>query len=197
LRIEPRTDAEATACDRIDNLFRLPRLQHLKNGFRPWSMLEVGIYKGETGRWFLDNVLTHADSMYVGIDDTERPGVYDRLDDPRATVIIDDSNRALRKMTFDQFDIILIDGDHTALGTLTDTVLAWSLLKQGGFMIWDDYMWYFGTGVNRDQQITEVGHLEHIPKMAIDAFLNCIHGHSIAFIDHGMVVARKGPFDGN
>jgi hypothetical protein len=39
------------------------------------------------------------------------------------------------------FDLIYIDADHHADAALRDAVLAWPMLKAGGLMIFDDYLW--------------------------------------------------------
>lgn len=56
------------------------------------------------------------------------------------------------------FDFIYIDGSHIAKDVLTDACMAWPLLKTGGVMVFDDYLW----GNPRD--------VLHRPKAAIDAF---------------------------
>ena len=60
------------------------------------------------------------------------------------------------------FDFIYVDGSHEAADVITDAVLSFRLLKVGGFMIFDDYMWReaIGAGVNPIR----------CPKPAIDAF---------------------------
>ena len=40
-----------------------------------------------------------------------------------------------------EFDFIYIDGWHSAFGALADGVMTWPLLKVGGVMIFDDYLW--------------------------------------------------------
>ena len=40
-----------------------------------------------------------------------------------------------------QYDIIFIDGNHTAPYVMMDTIMSWPLLKNNGIMIFDDYMW--------------------------------------------------------
>jgi predicted O-methyltransferase YrrM len=40
-----------------------------------------------------------------------------------------------------QFDLIYIDGSHYSDDVMLDAVLSWSLLRKGGVMIFDDYMW--------------------------------------------------------
>ena len=39
------------------------------------------------------------------------------------------------------YDIIFIDGNHTAPYVMMDSVMSWPLLKKGGIMIFDDYNW--------------------------------------------------------
>lgn len=62
-----------------------------------------------------------------------------------------------------QIDMIYIDGSHEAPDVLVDAVLGFKLLRVGGLMVFDDYLW--GQGPTSDP-ITN-------PKLAIDGFLNC------------------------
>ena len=41
-----------------------------------------------------------------------------------------------------EYDLVYIDGSHDAADVLTDAVLAWSLLKPGGILGFDDYGWH-------------------------------------------------------
>ena len=62
-----------------------------------------------------------------------------------------------------KYDIIFIDGNHTTPFVLSDAVLSWHLLSEGGIMIFDDYGWNnFGEG-----SITTT------PKLAVDSFVKC------------------------
>jgi predicted O-methyltransferase YrrM len=65
-----------------------------------------------------------------------------------------------------RFDMIYVDGSHHASDVLFDMVVGWELLKPGGVMICDDYLW----------RSAPIGHpnyrLLHHPKLAIDAFVN-------------------------
>ena len=67
----------------------------------------------------------------------------------------------------ESFDIIYVDGSHTADDVMADAVLSWGLLKEGGIIVFDDYRWNgsFFTGPG--------SHLpgELLPGMAIDAFI--------------------------
>jgi hypothetical protein len=40
-----------------------------------------------------------------------------------------------------RFDVIYIDADHQFDAVMMDTILSWQLLRMGGYLIWDDYLW--------------------------------------------------------
>lgn len=61
------------------------------------------------------------------------------------------------------FDMVYIDGSHTASDVLLDSVLGFKLLKVGGIMIFDDYIW-------NDEAIER--NVLKSPKIAIDSFVN-------------------------
>jgi predicted O-methyltransferase YrrM len=62
------------------------------------------------------------------------------------------------------FDVIYIDGSHQAPDVLSDCVLSFQLLRNGGLMIFDDYLWSMEAMGKQDGY--------NMPKPAIDAFLN-------------------------
>ncbi len=64
----------------------------------------------------------------------------------------------------EQFDLIFIDGSHEAPDVLADSVLAFPLLRVGGTLIFDDYIW--------SDQAPEIRDPLRMPKIAIDAFVN-------------------------
>jgi predicted O-methyltransferase YrrM len=59
------------------------------------------------------------------------------------------------------FDFVYIDGSHAASDVLCDAVLGFRLLKIGGVMVFDDYIWH-----------TQSKDLHQSPKLAIDSFVN-------------------------
>ena len=65
------------------------------------------------------------------------------------------------------FDMIYIDGSHQAPDVLCDAVLSYLLLKKGGLLIFDDYLW--------SEQLQSGVDPIRSPKIAIDAFttINC------------------------
>ena len=62
------------------------------------------------------------------------------------------------------FDFIYVDGSHQAPDVLSDAVLAFHLLRVGGLLVFDDYLWAepLPNGID----------LLRCPKPAIDAFTN-------------------------
>lgn len=62
------------------------------------------------------------------------------------------------------FDFIYIDGSHQAPDVLSDAVLSFSLLREGGVIAFDDYLWAEDMSYGRDPL--------RCPKPAIDAFIN-------------------------
>jgi predicted O-methyltransferase YrrM len=66
----------------------------------------------------------------------------------------------------DRFDLIFIDGNHTGSFVLTDAVMSWWLLNEGGVIIFDDYLWSY-----------EKKNPQSTPKFAIDSFIACFKGY--------------------
>ncbi len=62
-----------------------------------------------------------------------------------------------------RYDLVYIDGSHQAPDVLTDAVMSFQLLRVGGLMFFDDYLWGLNPSANSDPMT--------IPKPAIDAFL--------------------------
>jgi SAM-dependent methyltransferase len=117
--------------------------------------LEIGLYEGRSALWMLENVLTHPTAHLTGVDlfpDEYRyasgkghKDVFEsnlRLSglEPKTTIIQGYSQVVLRGLPLESFDIIYIDGSHDMADCLEDAVLAWRLLKEGGTLIFDDYL---------------------------------------------------------
>lgn len=128
--------------------------------------LEVGVFEGRAMIWMLENILTHPTSRATAVDifpdhlqqlftrNIRRSGCAERV-----KVIKGSSQTVLKNLSPGSFDIIYIDGDHSAPAVLTDAVLSWSLLKVGGILIFDDYHYKL-----------EERSPERRPKVSIDAF---------------------------
>lgn len=137
-------------------------------GRRGLRYLEVGVYEGRSLFWVLENIATHPSSRLTGIDieldwsreNLEISGAADRIE-----MIEGRSQAVLRSLAPKSFDIVYIDGSHRGGDVLVDAVLSWALLRDGGTLIFDDYMWRVRPGKKT------VLPMELRPKEAIDVFL--------------------------
>ena len=69
------------------------------------------------------------------------------------------------------FDLIYIDGSHVATDVMLDACFSFQLLKVGGILIFDDYLWE-GWNEMSPEDIKNLLETHHHPKPAIDAFLS-------------------------
>ncbi len=79
----------------------------------------------------------------------------------------------------ERFDVIFIDGSHAYADVMIDSQLSWMLLKPGGVLIWDDYLW------------RKMDYGRRAPKLAIDQFLTAFRGHYEPLWAFKQVVIRK------
>lgn len=167
----------------------IPIWNELLPRYNPQKVLEVGSFEGRSACYFIENCakehpfeLHCIDSWDGGIehDPGRMPAVEARFDHNiavaksrvahKARVIKHKSlsHAALAKlMVVDPvgtFDVVYIDGSHQAPDVLTDAVMAFKLLRVGGLLIFDDYLWSLEKP-GRQDSLT-------MPKPAIDAFLN-------------------------
>jgi predicted O-methyltransferase YrrM len=78
-----------------------------------------------------------------------------------------------------EYDIIYIDGDHHSHSVLEDAILSWPLLKKGGIMIFDDYMW------NDIKSIDS-------PHIGINSFITCYRGMlDILHVGYQVFIRKK------
>ena len=78
------------------------------------------------------------------------------------------------------FDFIYIDGSHIAKDVLSDACMCWPMLKPGGLLVFDDYLW----GNRRD--------ILHRPKVAVDAFMNIFAEEVQPVYMGGQLIVAKG-----
>jgi predicted O-methyltransferase YrrM len=150
------------------------QLTHLAD--RPdLRFLQIGAYTGDASVWLCENILTNPTSVLIDVDTWEGSdeSEHSKIDFDRVLAYyearITKYQKVIRlKMTSDKyftgeiagkFDFIYIDGDHTAAQVERDAENAWKLLKSGGIIAFDDYLW----GQDLPEYTT--------PKPAIDRFL--------------------------
>ena len=92
-------------------------------------------------------------------EDVPAHGGANVLDDVAASMVGKSYDVLAKLITENQeFDFIYVDGSHTAPDVMTDACLAWGMLKKGGIMLFDDYLW------------GDVPGMLHRPKIAVDYF---------------------------
>lgn len=134
---------------------------------RPSVALEIGSLEGRSAIWMLDHILVHQDSRLFCIDLFPNAEIEQRFDRniaasgqiSKVTKLKGPSWRHLRALSPEQFDFIYIDGSHHGQNVLEDAILSYRLLRVGGILIFDDYLW-------RGKEYSV------FPKDAVDAFLN-------------------------
>lgn len=165
------------------------------------SFLEVGSFEGRSMAWIVENMMNPGDELICV--DTWKGGEEHGAEDMAAVEARFDHNRSIATSNHDvavrkykgtsteyfasalyegddkiTFNFIYIDGSHQAPDVLTDACMAWPLLKTGGVMVFDDYLW----GNPRDAL--------HRPKIAIDAFTN-IFGETVEIVHVGYQLAVR------
>lgn len=174
-------------------------LEELK-GKPELEFLEIGTWEGRSAIWFLDNILTDKTSKITCIDDfngidninnanIKIEGLRDRLDSNLKPYrgkfeVYDGNSRDVLRVLSEVdnfFDCVYIDGSHSAYDCLFDAVQTFPMVKKGGFIIFDDYMWNWS-------QLPD----HRTPKLAIDSFMSCLKGMvKPEFVGWKTVILRK------
>ena len=109
--------------------------------------LEIGCYEGASLHYMFTNIM-NTNSTATVIDpfifyDTQLQTFTNNMENykDRIELIVGYSQTELRKLNRNNYDFIYIDGDHTSDGVFTDAILSLPLLKNGGIIIFDDYLW--------------------------------------------------------
>ena len=160
--------------------------------------LQVGAYTGDATKWMADNILSHDESFLVDVDTWEGSDepVHHNMDwndvfetyKEKNKLSIESGKVVPRQTTSDKyfadiqkevFDLIYIDGDHTAFGVVRDITNAYRVLKVGGVLGLDDYTWSLGQGPLYD------------PKPAIDWFSDLLGDRMETLVINGQAWYRK------
>jgi len=132
--------------------------------------LEIGCFEGRSSIWFLERIASHPTARMTCID-VFTESIEKRFDHNLRVSGLSErmikrkgySQDVLRTLASQTFDFVYIDGCHLASCVLTDAVLAWDLLRPGGMIIFDDYLWEL------EKPKTQR------PKLAIDTFVAIFH----------------------
>jgi hypothetical protein len=104
------------------------------------------------------------------------------IKNPAVEVLANMSFPALAQLIVDQrqYDFIYVDGSHNADDALADAVMCFGLLRPGGVMLFDDYLW-------EDDQ-----HYLGRCKQSIDAFVNMFyHRLKLGLVNYQLAIVKK------
>ena len=80
----------------------------------------------------------------------------------------------------EKFDFVYVDGDHSKEQVLKDLQNSWSVLNNNGFLLVDDYMWWYYKNI------------ENNPASSINIFINNnIDQISKLVIWHQVLIQKK------
>lgn len=207
----------------------IPHWQQWLGGFRDRPgirALEIGSFEGRSTLWLCQHILTGVGARVDCVDLFAPDPVYGDYHARfrQNTAAFADRITEHPGYSFDslrriegEFDFIYIDGWHSAFGALADGVMTWPLLKSGGVMIFDDYLWVppkLGppakpSGLSRrltklrggdwrrealQRQIDSVA--VDTPKLGVDGMLATLRGyHEVIGDDYQLAVRKTRGFD--
>ncbi|WP_094780747.1 class I SAM-dependent methyltransferase [Paraburkholderia ribeironis] len=162
--------------------------------YAPARILEIGSYEGASACYLIDTLAPHhpvelhcidsweggLEHQAEGVSPADMAAVESRFHHNvtqsagqhagRAKVVVHKgySDECLARLIAEgkkgYFDFVYVDGSHQAADVLADAVLGFKLLKVGGVIAFDDYLWSEQLPTGKDPL--------RCPKPAIDAFVN-------------------------
>lgn len=188
--------------------------------------LEIGSFEGRSTLWLCENILTSPDSRIDCVDFFAPDPVYGdyharfRQNTAAYRGKIHEyagNSYDMLKRVEGPYDIVYIDGWHSAFGAMTDGVMTWPMLRVGGVMIFDDYLWVppklgkpkkpgilsrnliklRGGDWRREGLLKQIESVAgDTPKMGVDALLATLAGHhEVIGSDYQLAVRKTRGFD--
>lgn len=112
--------------------------------------LEIGSHEGMSAAWFLSTCLSHPKSTITCVDPWEDEKILQTFRENISLLKAETKVKEIRSKSDEvrlderKWDFVYIDGWHSAASALLDAARSWNSLKNGGIMIWDDYLWKVG-----------------------------------------------------
>lgn len=145
----------------------IPALNHIFETFQPQRILEIGSYEGRSAAYFIEKGLQFQVELEIHcVDSWEGGREHIGRHDMQTAEELFDRNMQLAATAFPQaeiikykgyshptlmalcaqgmegyFDFVYVDGSHEAPDVLLDALLAHRLVRVGGVIAFDDYLW--------------------------------------------------------
>jgi predicted O-methyltransferase YrrM len=156
-------------------------------GLADTRILEIGSYEGRSAVWLLEHILTDPSARLFCIDLFSEDDYSLRFDHNirhtgaahKVTTLTGRSVSLLDGLEVCSFDAVYVDGSHRAVDVLWDAVASWRLLKEGGVLMFDDYLW------ERERPAPDR------PQAAVDRFLELVAGDCDVLLHDYQVAIRK------
>ena len=129
---------------------------NFKNSKNVKNILEIGSYEGRSAIFFLKNF---SDSNITCVDtwagsDEHCSANFELIQKnfDLNTSFYQSNNILMKrimtsneffKKNYEYYDLIYVDGDHSSNQVKIDLINSWNVLKNGGFLVLDDYMWWY------------------------------------------------------
>lgn len=186
--------------------YAIPNFQGIKQYLQPVTkVLEIGVYQGRSSCWILENMLSEHGTLtcidpFIDSDQhskffssaalpqgSEREQLFRsntaEVKKPTQTlqVHVGRSFYVLADLLHDreQYDFIYCDGNHSSASVMADAVMCFGLLRPGGILLFDDYLW------------DHVPDHHERPKMSIDAFVNMFANHARPIITNYQLAIQR------
>jgi len=169
-----------------------------KYKYKKINILEIGVYEGDSTKWFLTNVMGNKDSLLYAVDTFDRSPDFSNINLKKIKKQFITNIKSTKKeqqvklmetYSYDalvelstikniRFDIVFIETSDQAIHLISDAVLAWNMLNTGGIMIFGNY--------SNNLLINELSK----PLIAVNSFieimkptLNILHKETQIFIE--------------
>jgi cephalosporin hydroxylase len=176
----------------------------LWDDFAPANILEIGSFEGRSALYWAQKPTTVSitcvdtwggseEHLDIDFKLAEQYFDYNISFFPFITKIKQQSSIALAALITKgiQYDWIYIDGSHKAHDVLTDAVMSFQLLKVGGHILFDDYLFYDSYRFDDWGVTKKPDKLTSYPKTAIDSFINIFYDQlQIIHINRQVIVEK-------
>jgi len=141
----------------------------LKNTNSNINILEIGSYRGESSSFFLEEIknssITCVDT-WEGSDENKSRGenfieiekAFDEVGKKYKDRLIKKKETSQQFFNFfnedklgnEVYDLIYVDGSHYADDVYFDAINSFRVLKKGGIIIFDDYLWFYYKNLHKN-----------------------------------------------